>query len=288
MAKEKIKIPRLGAHVSTAGGLAKAVQNAVKIGAQSVQIFGSSPQQWKTKFPSENEAADFKAALEKNKIGPVYLHASYLANVAGPNEVIRFQSIANLADHLKIANKLGAKGLIFHLGSAMDLPRGEAIENIIAAVKAVLEKEKGEAKLILENSSGGGGKIGVDLDELEQIFSGIGSNRVGVCVDTAHLFQAGQIKNYSPEEIEKFLDDFDEKIGLENLFVLHVNDSKTEFDSRHDRHENLGEGYIGLQAFKNLAAEERLWDKDWILEVPGFDGQGPDKKNLDILRACFQ
>lgn len=283
----KIKFPKLGAHVSTAGGLVNATENALKIGAECVQIFGSPPQSWRTRFPAAKEVAAFKAAVKNKKIGPVYLHASYLVNVASPNELVRFQSIASLAEHFKIANQLGAKGLIFHLGSALDAPREEAIAGVIAGAKEVLKKVKGPARLILENSSGGGGKIGVDLEELGKIFRGIGSKRAGVCVDTAHLFQAGQIREYSAEAIKKFLADFEKEIGLKNLPVLHVNDSKTSFDSRHDRHENLGEGYIGLAGFQNLAREEKLRDKDWILEVPGFGGEGPDKENLDILKSCF-
>ena len=114
----------------------------------------------------------------------------------------------------------------------------------------------------------------------------VASERIRVCLDTAHAFEAGLLR-YAPDEIKKICDEFDDLIGLDNLVVLHINDSKSVFDSHHDRHENIGEGHIGIEGFRSLAREQRLHNKAWILEVPGFNNEGPDKKNVDILRSCF-
>jgi endonuclease IV len=128
--------------------------------------------------------------------------------------------------------------------------------------------------------------MGYAAREIGEIFSAVGSTRVKVCFDTAHAYEAGVIETYDEAGIKKLLDEWDAAVGLENMVAVHANDSKTAFNSHHDRHENLGEGFLGLSAFKNLMREKRLCHADWILEVPGFEGVGPDKKNMELLRKC--
>ena len=140
----------------------------------------------------------------------------------------------------------------------------------------------------MENAAGGGEKIGKTAGELAYLLKKVNSKRVKICLDTAHAFESGIIKEYKSDGIKKFLDEWDKEIGLENITALHANDSKTLWNSHHDRHENIGAGYIGLAGFKALAREKRLWNKAWLLEVPGFDNEGPDKKNMDILKSCFK
>ena len=228
----------------------------------------------------------FKNAIKNSGIDSVFLHAAYLVNLASPDEVLRARSVQSLTSHLKIAEALGAVGLIFHIGSSKDAPQDEGVRHIINGAQEVLKKTPGEAKLILETSAGGGTKLGLNAKTVGKILKEIKSKRIGVCFDTAHAFEAGTI-NYDSDTIKKTFDEWDEEVGLENIVVIHANDSKTEFGSHNDRHENIGEGYIGLKGFKNLAKEKRLHNKPWILEVPGYDKTGPDKKNVDILRACF-
>jgi deoxyribonuclease-4 len=281
-------LPKIGAHVSAAGGLYKAVENAQRIGAETIQIFGSSPRAWRGVLPSAENSKKFKLAASAARLGPVYLHASYLVNLASAKDYNREQSILSLIDHLKIAEAIGARGLIFHLGSAGEEPDPEvAAEKTVEAIKGVLRSVSGEAMLIMENSAGGGAKLGHTLSEIGDLFRRAKAKRLGVCFDTAHAFEAGLIERYDRSGISALFDEFDKEIGLKNLLVLHVNDSKTVFNSHHDRHENLGQGLIGLEGFAALAGEKRLHDKDWILEVPGFDGLGPDKKNLDILKKLL-
>lgn len=277
--------PLLGAHVSAAGGLYKSIERGEELGAETIQIFGASPRQWKASLPSDEDVKRYKDALEKSSIKSVYLHAAYLVNLATGKKDLFKKSVDNLAVHFEIANLIGAQGLIFHIGSNKE-DKDKALQSIIYGMRQVLSRANGSAKLIMENSSGGGGKIGSDIDEMAKLFKGVSSKRVGLCIDTAHAFEAGVLR-YDKASIKSFFDEWDKKIGVGNLVALHLNDSKTEFGSNSDRHENLGEGEIGLSGLRALAKEKRLKDTDWILEVPGFDGGGPDKKNLKIMEGLF-
>ena len=277
---------RLGAHVSTAGGVLRAIDNGRDLGCETIQFFGASPRQWSAKGPSDKEAKEFIDARSKSPIKSAYLHASYLVNVASGDQLMFARSVKSLSDHLNIAEKLKVNGLIFHMGSGKEILVSDAIANIIKGMKDVLKNVPGEAWLIMENSAGGGDKMGYTARQLGEIFRVVNSPRVKVCFDTAHAFEAGTIETYDKEHIKLFFDEWDKEVGLENIVVIHTNDSKTAFNSHHDQHQNLGEGFIGLEAFKNLFKEKRLRDRDWILEVPGFDDMGPDKKNMEILRTC--
>ena len=255
--------PKIGAHVSVAGGLYKAVENAQNIGAECFQIFGANPRQWQVCFPGENEIAKFKNANTKNM--PIFLHAPYLINLASAKSENYKKSIKCAVEHYNIAEALGAEGLVIHLGS------GEK-DKLIKGIKKVLSLTKGKATLFLENSSGGGNKLGSSFKEVDEILKALNSSRVKICFDTAHCFASGD--NLSSWDFK-------------NVGVLHINDSKTVFNSKNDRHENIGKGYLGIDFFKNLAKSKVVNHLPWILEVPGFDNNGPDKKNIDILRGLF-
>lgn len=278
----------LGGHVSAAGGLYKAIENAEALGATCIQFFGASPRQWFAKMPTEDDVKKYKEYLKKSSVEAVYLHAAYLANLASPNAETYVKSIKNLSEHLMIATMIGANGLIFHMGSGgKEITREEAIQRIISGMKEVLKNVPGTTQLIMENSAGGGQKLGNTAKELGEIFHAVGSSRVKVCFDTAHAFEAGAIAAYDPPTIAKTCDEWDKYIGLKNIVAIHTNDSKTAYNSNHDRHENLGEGLIGIDGFRALAAEKRLHEAAWILEVPGFDNNGSDLKNMAILKECF-
>lgn len=280
--------PLIGAHVSAAGGLWPAIAAGEALGVEAIQIFGSSPQQWITKMPSLAEAEKFKKLRAASTVKAVYLHASYLANLATPIPINWKKSVQSLAEHLAIAEAIGADGLIFHTGSKAESEREGALARVAKGMKQILKAVPGKAKLILENSAGGGNKIGNIPDDLGEILALVKNPRAAVCIDTAHAFEAGQIESYTPANIKKFFDRWGKEIGFENIVALHANDSKTEFDSHHDRHENIGKGFIGLAGFKALAKEKRIAHTAWLLEVPGYEDTGPDKKNVDILKSCFQ
>lgn len=280
--------PKIGVHVSTAGGLWTAFSRAEEIGAECIQIFGASPRMWQAKLPSGDEVKKFKEEEERSGIGPVFLHASYLVNLGSPKKSLAEISAKNLSVHLKITEIIGAAGLIFHIGSSAGMDKEKSLAQVIFFMKKILVDVPGKSFLIMENAAGGGEKIGKSAEELGYILKKVGSSRVKICIDTAHAFESGVIKEFSSSEIKNFTDEWDKKIGLENIVAIHANDSKTPWNSHNDRHENIGEGHIGLNGFKELAKEKRLWDKAWLLEVPGFKNEGPDKKNVEILKSCFK
>lgn len=277
----------IGGHVSSAGGFYKAVERATAIGGTAMQIFGASPRSFHAPLPQAEEIKKYREALEKSPIQAVYLHALYLVNLATADEILFAKSEKSLADHFRIAEALGANGLIFHPGSAKGLTREEALNRQAEALKRIIKAVPGRTKLLVENTAGGGDKLGGPLEDIEYLVKKVASLRFGVCLDTAHAFEYGLVKEYSETECKKLFADFEKKIGLENLVVIHANDSKTPSASNSDRHENIGQGEIGLVGFKNLAKLENLRKKTWLLEVPGFEDEGPDAKNVQILKGCF-
>jgi len=281
-------LPLIGAHVSATGGLATAIDNAERIGARSIQFFGASPRMWRALMPSAKNIDTYTERLRASSVKAVYLHAAYLVNLASPDGELRAKSIKNLTEHLRIAEAVAADGLIFHIGSGKEMPKEKAMDKAVEAMRSILKDAPGQAKLVIENAAGGGQKLGATAVEVGRMLDMLKSPRGAACFDTAHAFEAGVIEKYTPANIKKLVDEWGREVGLERLVALHVNDSKTAFNSHHDRHENIGEGYIGPDGFKNLAKEKRLWDKAWILEVPGFDGTGPDRRNIETLEACFK
>lgn len=281
-------MPPIGGHVSTAGGLAEAPANAKRIGAQTIQFFGASPRQWHAQMPDANTVAAYKSAYAKSGLSSTFLHAAYLVNLASPSEETRAKSIKNLSAHLRIAELLESDGLIFHIGSGKELPKETALALVVENIGAVLEAVPGRTRLIIENAAGGGQKIGSTASEIGMILDAVASERLAACFDTAHAFEAGIVKEYRRETVRMLCDEWNQAVGLERIVALHVNDSKSAFNSHHDRHENIGEGYLGIASFRALASEQRLRDKAWLLEVPGFDGMGPDAKNIAILKSCFK
>jgi deoxyribonuclease IV len=279
---------KIGAHVSAAGGLHKAIENAQKIDANTIQIFGSSPRQWRVGLPDKKEINLFKEDIKKSNIGPVFLHAPYLVNIATPDDIIRDKSIINLIGQMKIAEAISAEGVIFHIGTRKDLEIKDALKKCSAAIKIILQKVPGKAKILIENNAGEGKKVGTTPEEIGIIIKQVKSDRVGICIDTAHSFESGIIDEYSPKKIKVFFDTWEKEVGKNKIAVLHINDSKTLANSHHDRHENIGEGHIGLKGFKNLAKEKRILNIPWILEVPGFNNEGADKKNINLLKSLFK
>jgi apurinic endonuclease APN1 len=278
--------PLLGAHVSAAGGLWNAIDNGERIGAECIQIFGASPRSYAAALPSEAAVLQFKERLAKSSIRAVYQHGAYLVNLASSDEVTLEKSIANLAAHLTIANRIGSAGVVFHVGSPNGGDRKAALLRAAAAMKQVLKKVAGPAQLIMENS-GSVKKIGGSFDDLAFLFKEVADPRVKICIDTAHALESGMIESYTADNIKAFFDMWEQRVGLEHIVAMHANDSKTPYNSQNDKHENIGEGFIGFEGFRALAREKRIAHTVWFLEVPGFDEQGPDKENVDRLKSCF-
>lgn len=273
--------PLIGAHVN--GGVKGAVKKALEIGAQSMQIFIGSPQTWHAPQPDPADINAFTKGVEKNKLGPVFVHGNYLVNLATPNADNLKKSLYNTHEALRMADRVGADGLIFHPGSARTSSHDEAMVRLFAAIQTILKGYEGRCKLLLEVCAGQGGTIGDKFSELKEIIVALGNDeRLGVCWDTCHLFNAGY--DVSTEKgLKDTIDEFEEIVGFEWLFAVHANDSKTTFASRRDRHENIGKGYIGEEAFRRMLHHPKLRPLPWILEVPGMENKGPDRANIDIL-----
>jgi deoxyribonuclease-4 len=300
----------IGAHVSIAGSLDLAIDRAAAIGASCVQIFGSAPQQWQSVVYPLEQIGEFNRKREEAGIAPVFLHSIYLINLASENHFILGNSIASLVQYLKLGKLIGAEGVIFHTGSH----RGRGFESVAGqvaeALSQILSQTEGMGKLIIENSAGAGGIIGSKFAEIGFLVKAVNSPRLAVCLDTAHAFESGynlsgaiiaRSGEAGPSDLRtksgltRTLEEFDKEIGLEKLVVIHANDSKTPLGSNRDRHENIGEGEIGLAGFREIVNHPALKDLPFVIETPGFPAKGgsasgggqhgPDRKNIETLRA---
>jgi len=277
----------IGAHVSAAGGVQYSIDNAKSIGADAIQMFGSSPRQWFVRSLSESDKNQFQLKYLEGNFGPTFFHAPYLINLGSPDEDLRTKSEKLLTDSLKNAEFLGVKGVIFHIGSRRDMSWNSARIYVISSLKRILKHIPGTACLVIENSAGGGNTIGSSFEEIAEIVTGVCSPRLCVCYDTAHGFESGIIEEYTDTSVSQLYETIDKVIGNGKLIAVHLNDSKTPFRSNADRHENIGEGYIGLSGIRAFVKNEYFRTIPWYLEVPGFDGNGPDKKNIDIVRSML-
>jgi len=278
---------KVGAHVSIAGTLDQAIDRAVELDANCIQIFGSAPQSWQSFiFPLE-QVEEFNRKREVAGITPVFLHAIYLINLASQNHFILGNSIASLAQYLKFGSLLGVAGVVFHVGSHKGMGFGSVAGQVVEAVSQVLARTEGmriPGKLIIENSAGAGGIIGANFKEIGFLVKSINSQRVEVCLDTAHAFESGYDLR-TKEGLRKMLGEFDREIGLEKLVLVHANDSKTPLGSNRDRHADIGKGEIGLGGFKEIVNNLVLKELPFILETPGVDRRGPNAENIKTLRG---
>lgn len=279
-------MPIIGAHISAAGSLDLSLKRAQKIGAKATQIFITPPQQWAQTIHSEETITRYKETQAQTGIGPNFIHGVYLINLASANPYLSEKSTNWLIYSQNLASELGIEGTIFHIGSTKGQDKEAAISQVISAIKKILN-QTGSAHLILENPAGAGELVGDRLSELGQIIKEVGDSRVKVCLDTQHAFASGY-ELRTAEAVDKFAQEVILEIGLENLIAIHANDSKTEFSSHRDRHENIGEGLIGVEGFKYIINHPAFTNAPFILEVPGFESTGPDIKNIQLLQSLIQ
>jgi deoxyribonuclease-4 len=277
---------RLGAYVSTAAPFSEAVKRAKDIGCECMQIFVNAPQRWNPISIPEAEIEKFVEKNKKENINPVVIHSIYLINLASSNPFFYEASIKSLIDDMQKAKKIGALGVNFHVGSTKGKKFDEVIYKVVLACRNVLSAVPDGPHLILENSAGAGDIIGDKLAELGVIIKKVNSDRVKVCLDTAHAFASGY--NLATKEgLEETLKEFDKKIGIDNLVCLHLNDSAVPWGSQRDRHADIGEGYIGLKGFENIINHHTLKDLAGIIETPGNKGKS-DVDNLKVLRSLIR
>lgn len=276
---------RFGAHVSIAGGLWKAGIEGRELGCEIIQIFSRSPQMFAAKPISDEEAEKFKASMKENDIEDVYIHAPYIINLASEKNTVRFGSIKILREELERGTKLGAKAMMFHPGSAKELGQKEGTAAVIKGLDRVMDGYEGTCKLLIEISAGAGAVMGDRFEEIAEFIDKAERGKdIGVCFDTQHAFASGYDLR-TKETINETFKAFDEVIGLKKLAAIHCNDSKVEINTRKDRHEHLGMGFIGKESFQRLVQNPKLQKIDLILETPFDDeGEGSRKKDLALLK----
>lgn len=273
----------LGAHMSTAGGLEKALLAGTSIGCTAIQLFTKSNQQWAAKAISAEESALFKATRDNSAINSVVAHASYLINIASSRPELVQKSIEGLRLELERCNTLAIDALILHPGAYTDGTLQEGLAQAIRSINHVLARVPKGTKLLIENMAGQGTTIGSNLEELATLIQGIDEQqRIGVCIDTCHLFAAG-IDISTPDHYQKFWERFEKLIGIQKLGAIHMNDSVKPLGSRLDRHCDIGKGHIGLATFAQLVNDTKLDKIPKILETPKTKGLEEDKINLGVL-----
>jgi deoxyribonuclease-4 len=270
---------QIGAHVSSSGGIDNAIDRAVAIDADSVQLFTQSPRTWR---PTNHDPASFDRFREKRAetgMGGVLCHALYLCNLAAPDDTVYEKSVAAMRNTMEVACGIGADGVVFHVGSHLGSGLESGLERVLPAMEQVLELCSDETWLLMENSAGAGGTIGRSIEELATIHQRLGGHpRLGVCLDSCHLFVSG-VDVRDPAALDACLDELDSAIGIDRLRALHVNDAAAPFASNRDRHANILEGELG-EKLGVFLANRRLQDLPAVLEVAGPENRGPDANEI--------
>lgn len=277
-----------GAHVSSSGGIFNAIGNGEKIEAEAIQIFASPPQTWRQTNHKPEAIAKFRELHETSTLKDVWIHNIYLANLAAEAPEQLAKSIDSVKFAMRIANEIGAEGVVLHTGSHKGKGMDAVADQVTDALIEILKDAPGTALLALEDMAGQGGQIGKEFSELGMLLKRVQSDRLQVCLDTCHAFAAGYDIG-SVEGVEVSMTEFDKEIGLEHLAVIHANDSKVELGGQRDRHENIGEGHIGMAGFEAITTHPAFQGKAFLLEVPGFENEdgkadGPDLENINRLK----
>ncbi len=276
---------RVGGHVSIAGGIQTAIYNTLDIGGNAIQIFAGSPRIWARSLFDPKVSSQFRQTVIEKDFNPVYIHALYLTNLASDNPEILAKSKTALITDMTNSAAIGSAGVVLHIGSHQGRGWPAAKDLVIESIQKVLEATPEESILLLENSAGQQGKIG-SLPELASILSSLTSSRLKVCLDTAHAFEAGYNLS-TPDGIKMWISEIEKTIGLDKIELFHLNDSKTPLGSGRDNHQNIGDGFIGSDGIKGIISHPKLAHLPLILEVPGLDGGGPDKANIDRVKLLL-
>jgi len=271
----------IGAHVSPAGGLAKAIERGTERGCRSIQIFNQSPRMWKPTVYRDEDVAAFREAMAASPIDAVLIHAVYLLNCASEDPEIRAKSLASLTHSLRAGAAIGASGVVLHPGSAKTGDVGEALARAGAAIGEALAESEG-CQLHLENTAGAGGTLGRSFEELARLLEGAGaSERLGVCLDSCHLFASGYDVR-TAKGVSGVLREATRRLGRGRVRSLHLNDSQTPLGSNRDRHANIGSGELGEDGCAAFLSAPGLQRLACVLETPGVNREGPSREEVAL------
>src|ERR1700677_2648080 len=274
----------IGAHVSPAGGLPKAIERGIERDCRAIQIFNQSPRMWKPTVYRDEDVAAFRQAMAASQIDAVLIHAVYLINCASEDPDIRAKSLASLTHSLRVGQAIGATAVVLHPGSAKTGDVGEAIARAGAAIGEALAESEG-CELHLENTAGAGGTLGRSFDELARLLeSSGGGKRLGVCLDSCHMLASGyDIRTV--QGMSSTLSEATRKVGRGQVRSLHLNDSQTPLGSNRDRHANLGAGELGEQGCMAFLSAPGLQKLPCVLETPGENREGPGREEIELASA---
>jgi len=274
----------LGVHVSTEGRIYEAPFRARELRCNTMQIFSRNPQRWRDNFLEPNDIEEFNQRQSKLKIQPVFIHIPYLINLASPNPRLYEVSVEAYIEDILEAHLLKAEYIVTHMGSHKETSEEAGIKRLVEALNTILDKTKFvKVDILLENTSGSGSWLGYKFSHHKQIIKGLKyPERVGLCFDTAHAYSAGYDIATKPG-LEATLSEIDRLVGIDLIKLVHLNDSKAEIASHHDRHEHIGKGFIGMQGMKRIINHPKLRNIPFILETPK-DSENADKMNLTTVR----
>lgn len=276
---------RIGVHVRVGAGYAAAIEYAKRVKCTAIQIFSSNPRSYRTSPPNKPALEAFKASRIEAGIDPCVIHTPYLINLASEDPKIAAGSVALLKADLASAEAGGIRYVNTHLGSYGKRDRNEGFVSACRLLEEVLESIAPETYLVLENSAGAGSLCGGTLEELGRFIKSLAHPQLGVCLDTAHAWAAGYEIN-TQRGVDDFLYQAAEQIGLDRVHMFHFNDTEVPLGGNRDRHHHIGEGNIGFEGFRALAARPELRDKTAILETPGEEAD--DQRNMQTIRAIFK
>jgi deoxyribonuclease-4 len=270
----------IGAHVSTAGGLPNAIERAEERRADSIQIFNQSPRMWRPTRYTDEDFAAFREAMDSSRVEAAVIHAVYLINCATDDSDLRRKSLHSLVHALRIGDGIGAAGVVLHPGAQKGKPLAGSMRRASRVIKEAL-KQTESCPLLLEQTAGHKGLLGRDFDETARLIELAGGDeRLGLCLDSCHLFVQGfDISN--PQKLGEVLDEADAKVGLDRLRCVHVNDAGAPLGSCRDRHANIGDGEMGRRGLAAFLSEPRFEGLPAPLEVPGPNKRGPDRRQVE-------
>jgi deoxyribonuclease-4 len=274
----------IGAHVSPAGGLPRAIERGEQRGCRAIQIFNQSPRMWRPSVYSDEDVAAFAEAMAASPIDAVLIHAVYLLNCASEDPDIRAKSLTSLTHSLRAGQRIGACGVVLHPGSAKTGEVQTAIARAAGTIREALQQSEG-CPLHLENTAGAGGTLGRSIDELAALIEGCdGDERLGLCLDSCHLLASGYDVR-TPAGMDALVDEISAKVGLERLGSLHLNDSQAPLGSNRDRHANIGQGELGQDGCAAFLATPAFAELPCVLETPGEDRGGASGQEVALAVA---